>query len=225
MSDPLAIPGSIVAVLGLHGILVRGVANFERGEGPLLTNGNHALAVVLLGNAGGSIWPSFRSWLRGYNGVDPLDTWSKRVIRPLAEKLGATAYFPSDPPWQPFQQWAMRAEGLKPSPLGLLIHPQFGLWHGYRGALGFPFEIETSSRVADHPCDSCVAKPCLTACPVGAVNGSSFDVPACRSYLGKEAGGKTRVASGCLARNACPVGTEFRYPPEQVKFHMQALMG
>ena len=30
----------------------------------------------------------------------------------------------------------MRAEGLKPSPLGVLVHPDFGLWHGYRGAIG-----------------------------------------------------------------------------------------
>jgi hypothetical protein len=224
MSGPSAIPNLIAAVLHPDGILVRGVVSFAPGEGPFLADGKQALAVVLLGNAGGSIWPSFRSWLRGYDGVDPLDTWSKQLIRPVAEKLGATAYFPSDPPWQPFQQWAMRAEGLKPSPLGILIHPKFGLWHGYRGALGFPFEIETSAKVSVHPCDGCIDKPCLTACPVGAVSRSSFDVPACRSHLSKEAGGKTCVASGCLARNACPVGTEFRYPPKQLKFHMQALM-
>ncbi len=31
----------------------------------------------------------------------------------------------------------MAAEGLKPSPLGLLMHPEYGLWHGYRGAILF----------------------------------------------------------------------------------------
>ena len=36
----------------------------------------------------------------------------------------------------------MRAEGLKPSPIGILMHPQFGLWHAYRGALLFDVEIE-----------------------------------------------------------------------------------
>ena len=31
----------------------------------------------------------------------------------------------------------MRAEAVAPSPLGILIHPDYGLWHAYRGALAF----------------------------------------------------------------------------------------
>ena len=58
---------------------------------------------------------------------------------------GGTAWFPSEKPWQPFQQWAMRAEGLKASPLGVLIHPDYGLWHGYRGAIGFAARMEFSA--------------------------------------------------------------------------------
>lgn len=225
MSGPSAHLERISEALGPSGILVRGVVNFRPGEGPMLADGSRALSVVLLGNAGSSIWPAFSRWRETYQGADPLDTWSKQLIHPLANDLGAAAYFPSDPPWQPFQQWAMKVEGLKPSPLAILIHPRYGLWHGYRGALGFSFEIEASAKAAGHPCDSCIKKPCLTACPAGVVNRSGFDVVTCRSYLGSEPGEKTCVVSGCLARNACPVGTEFRYLPEQLKFHMQALMG
>ena len=31
------------------------------------------------------------------------------------------------------------------------------------------------------------------------------------------------MQSGCIARNACPVGAEYRYPVEQLRFHMDAL--
>lgn len=223
MRPPSSVLDGIAASLGRHGILIRGVVNFGPGEGPLLGDGSLARAVILLGNVGGSIWPAFTEWRKGRDGPDPLDTWSKSLIRPLAEQVGAAAYFPSDPPWQPFQQWAMKAEGLKSSPLGILIHPQFGLWHGYRGALGFPFAIENSPE-AEHPCESCADKPCVSACPVNAVSLSGFDIPRCRAYLASDAGKATCMVSGCVARNACPVGARYRYPPKQLEFHMEALM-
>ena len=55
-----------------------------------------------------------------------------------AAEIGGQAIFPSDKPYMPFQQWAMQAEGLKKSPLGMLIHPVYGLWHAYRGAILMP---------------------------------------------------------------------------------------
>jgi len=224
MSGPLSILRQVGQTLEPHGIHVRGALNFRAGEGPALTDGSYASSITLLGNIGGSIWPAFTRWRETYDGSDPLDTWSKQLIRPLAETLGATAYFPSDPPWQPFQQWAMRAEGLEPSPLGILIHPQYGLWHGYRAALGFSFRIDAPVTQASHPCDTCTERPCLTACPVDAISMTGFHVPTCRTYLAKESGKKSCMISGCLARNACPVGEGFRYPPEQLKFHMAALV-
>ncbi|KGE00675.1 4Fe-4S dicluster domain-containing protein [Rhizobium sp. YS-1r] len=224
MSGLPAVLDRISEALEPHGIFARGIVSFGPDEGPLLADGSKARSVVLLGNLGGSMWPAFARWRRSYDGPDPLDTWSKQRIRPLAEELGATAYFPSDRPWQPFQQWAMKAEGLKPSPLGILIHPQYGLWHGYRGALGFPFKIETNITKPGHPCDTCRDKPCLTACPVAAIGLSGFDIAACRSHLTSESGKKACMTYGCLARNACPIGAQFRYPPEQLRFHMEALI-
>lgn len=186
--------------------------------------GRRARTVVLLGNVGGSIWKPFSEWRRrNPDAADPLDAWSTAVIRPVAEALGGTAFFPSEKPWQPFQQWAMRAEGLRPSPLGILVHPDYGLWHGYRGAIGFAKPVAFVSEPArPHPCDHCPDKPCLSACPAGAVLPDRFDVPACRTYLAGEGEG-TCMQVGCLARNACPVGAAYRYPAEQLRFHMDAL--
>ena len=209
--------------LAPHGIHLRGVVNFAAGEGPVLGNGASALSVVLLGNVGGSIWTSFAAWRESYGGAHPLDQWSKAIIHPVAERVGAEAFFPSDPPWQPFQQWAMKAEAMQASPLGILIHPVYGLWHGYRGALAFRHPLETVPEASPHPCASCSTKPCTTSCPVGAVRANGFDVARCRAYLRTEAARSTCLASGCVARNACPVGAGYRYPPAQLRFLMDGL--
>jgi ferredoxin len=223
MSGPSAVCRQVALALEPAGIHLRGVVNFGQGEGPPLEDGSPAQSVLLLGNIGGSIWPAFSAWRKGFEGRDPLDTWSREMILPVARRLEATAYFPSDTPWQPFQQWATRAEAMQASPLGILIHPAHGLWHGYRGALGFRFELPARAAVPNHPCETCLEKPCLSACPVGAIGADRFDVAACRSYLDTQRGDETCRVSGCVARNACPAGAGSRYPEAQLRFHMGSL--
>ena len=138
--------------------------------------------------------------------------------------------FPSDgPPWFPFQQWARRAEPVAPSPLMLLLHPQYGLWHAYRFALVLPLLdagdaaalSEAAQTSATDVCARCVDQPCLQACPVGAFTGTLYRVDECASHLHAPAG-EGCMQSGCLARRACPVGPELRYQPEHAAFHMAA---
>lgn len=227
MNGGPALLSDLKAALEPHGIFLRGVIGFD-GDGPALNNGTQARTVILLGNIGGSIWEPFSRWRAQPENTgrrDPLDDWSKAVIGPVAARSGATAYFPSDPPWQPFQQWAMRAEGLRASPLGILIHPEYGLWHGYRGALGFGVALDIASGqvTREHPCDRCETKPCLSHCPVNAVTSSGFSVADCRSHLRSGEGQTGCVKKGCLARAACPIGVSYQYPPEQLAFHMAAL--
>ncbi len=216
------------AALASHGLFLRGTVHFSDAQAaPRLADGRPAASVLLVGNIGGSLWSAFARWRSERpdgGGDDPLDDWSKQVIRPVAADLGATVWCPSDPPWQPFQQWAMRAEGLRPSPLGILIHPVYGLWHGYRAALGFAEAVgEPSAPAGPHPCDSCVAKPCLSSCPAEAVHPDAFDVVACRDHLRTPAGQAGCLQTGCLARAACPVGAQYRYDTPQLRFHMAAL--
>lgn len=152
-----------------------------------------------------------------------MDRWAKRVVDPIATRLGARAAFPNDKPYLPFQRWAQRAEDVHPSPLGLLIHPEHGLWHAYRAALLFPGAVEDLPKRAGRPspCESCVGKPCLSACPVDAFSGSGYDVGACASHLRTDAAPRC-VTLGCRARDACPVGTASRYGEAQIRFHMRA---
>src|SRR5690606_14310966 len=143
---------------------------------------------------------------------NPLDGWSRHILESMAEETGARVLMPNDRPFAPFQQWAMRAEGLSPSPLGLLAHPAYGLWHAYRGALLFDREIDIPLVEKQiHPCTACDGKPCVNACTVGAFSGEEFAYERCLEHVRGPAGAVCR-SGGCLARNACPVGAGWRYP-------------
>ncbi|ESR26700.1 ferredoxin [Lutibaculum baratangense] len=220
--DPAPACRDVAAALAAHGLSVRGgFAPLGEDVVPEAAPGVPARALVLVGNTGGAMWRNFAPHIDG--APHPLDRWTRAVVGPIAEALGARAVFPFEAPPLPFQRWAKRAEGLSSSPLGLLVHPVYGLWHAYRAALLFPVEIADLPTVPAEPspCESCRERPCLSACPVGAFGEGGYDVPACASRLRAPGGHRCR-SSGCLARDACPVGREHRYPPEQVAFHMSA---
>lgn len=214
--------------LSASGLALRGGFNIGPAENaPLLDTGKPSSSVILVGNIGGAFWPHFKRWRDNQprHLENPLDTWSRATIETAVAGLGATFISPSDKPFRPFQQWAMRAEGLRPSPLGVLIHPAWGLWHAYRGALLFDRPLGlTEPEAAEHLCDSCAAKPCLSACPVEAYTATRFDHAACLTHVRGQQGSRCRD-HGCLDRNACPYGTDYRYPAEMQAFIMRAYAG
>lgn len=220
-------PAAIEAALAASGLILRGGFGFAPGEAaPAGPSGTPARSVLLVGQAGGAPWPHFLRWRQTQPGDlrDPLDTWSRLVIGAVAQEFGARAVSPSDRPYLPFQQWAMRAEGLRPSPLGILMHPEYGLWHAYRGALLFDVEIPIQApREVIHLCDLCAGKPCLKSCPVDAYSADGFAYQACLDHVRAPAGEACR-GGGCLDRNACPYGTDYRYRQDEQAFHMAAFM-
>jgi ferredoxin len=213
----------ITAALGANGLILRGGFVFPDNEDALHgSSGAPARSLLLVGQAGAAPWPHFLRWREQQPPTiaNPFDSWSRQVIGAVAEAFGARAVSPSDKPYLPFQQWAMRAEGLKPSPLGILMHPLYGLWHAYRGALLFEEEIALPQQgEAIHLCDACVAKPCLKSCPVDAYSRDGFAYQACLAHV-RGANGEPCRSGGCLDRNACPYGMEYRYPPDIQAFHM-----
>jgi hypothetical protein len=214
----------ILAAIARTGLVPRGAFLLSDGErrGALA----EVRTIVLAGMVGRDGWASFAASAEASDGADhPLDRWSRRVIEALARDLGARAFFPfGGPPFWPFQQWARRSEPVHPSPIGLLIHPRYGLWHSYRGALGLSEALDVPEpTAAPSPCDSCSGRWCLKTCPVGAFSTSGYDVAACASHLEDPAGADCMDA-GCRARRACPVGEAHAYGPGQANFTMRAFL-
>jgi epoxyqueuosine reductase QueG len=176
--------------------------------------------VILIGNAGPDMFRRYAAE-RGAASTS-LDDWTRKTVDRLAAELDATAAYPFDTPHLPFLTWARRGGGGHVSPLGLNVHATFGLWHAYRAALLFPVAFDLPRHGAGaHPCDSCEGKPCLSACPVSAFDGSSYNVSACGRHI-LEDPAQDCVPSGCKARLACPVGRDYTYGPQQMAHHMEA---
>lgn len=193
----------------------------SRDKVPLLADGRKAGTVVLIGSAGPDLWRHFQAECP--SGPDPLDRWTAQRLGQIAETFGARAVFPFQTPFLPFQSWLKRAAHSHVSPLGILIHREYGLWHAIRGALLFAEKLELPQvQSGPSPCAACVMQPCMTACPVNAFSTRGLDIALCAAHLA-DAQGEACRSHGCMARRACPVGVSYQHGPEQAAFHMAAL--
>ena len=206
------------------------LAENEIPENAVFEAGRRAL---LVGNAGPEMWKHFSTSREYKDGLpDSMDRWTRRVVDNVAMMLGAATAYPFDKPYWPFQRIAMRTTGVGQSPLGMLIHPEFGLWHGYRALLIFDLDQENLIHInglaedgdnrIQHPCDVCVDQPCLDACPVGAFGTEKdYDREACLGHVNSRTPPNC-LDIGCSSRNACPIGKNCQYSDEQIRFHMSA---
>ena len=118
-------------------------------------------------------------------------------------------------------QWAVDSGRCWPSPVGLLVHDEAGLFLSFRGALALPDRLDLAAPPT-RPCDTCAA-PCTTACPVSALaERQAYDVSRCQAHVASPEGAACR--QGCLVRRACPVAKDFQRRTEQSTFHMSAFM-
>lgn len=218
----------VPAVSGLDAI-----ARAAKGHGLAIVGAFHPQAedlppdgcatLVLLGPGGPEMWHAFTaSPEAGDDAPHPMDRWSSRVIRAMAEDFDAEALFPfGGPPYQPFQRWATRGEDARVSPVAMQVTSTRGLWTSYRGALALHERLELPPGSSSDPCLDCAA-PCLTACPVNAFDDGAYDVPTCTSHVQSPAG--TGCGEGCLVRRSCPAGAALGLPVAQRVFHLQAFL-
>ncbi len=221
----------LVEALDNQKLIVFGVLEIAKEDCPAGEEALCGKSAIMVGNAGPDLWAVFSKSAEFKDGLaDSLNRWTERVIGTIAEQYNCRALYPFGEPFWPFQRLAQRASGIRPSPLGILIHPEYGLWHAFRAVLVFEGKGELADEVQSlmqasgdltHPCDTCVDKPCLTACPVGAFSGEALDVKACFSHIDSTSDPKC-MQLGCRARDACPIGVQYRNTDAQVRFHMKS---
>ena len=177
--------------------------------------------LILLGPLEPGFWPYFTASDEYRDqAADPLDRWSTRVVGALADSLGGHPFFPfGGPPYQPFLRWAQESGRAHASPVGLLVHDTAGMMVSYRGAIGFSYEI-SMPKPELNPCESCADTPCVTACPVDALGGETYDVDGCKADLDRP--GNDCMARGCAVRRACPISQTYARLEDQSAFHMRA---
>lgn len=167
-----------------------------------------------------AFWPGFTAAPEATDGQpDAMDRWSLRVITDWATALGATPLFPfGGPPWAPFVDWALASGRVHSSPLGMVVHPDAGLFLSFRGALALRDPVAVPPR-CPHPCNNCPDRPCRTACPVDAFASGIYDVPQCRKHL-RSTEGFDCMSKGCAARRACPNGKSYGRIDAHSAYHM-----
>jgi hypothetical protein len=193
-----------------------------------------ARTVVVIGNGGTAFWEAFRSRREAGDpaasrGPNPLDDFTRSVVREAVDAAGvdpkARLVFPFElrPVLLSFVHLAERAGLGRTSLLGVLVHPEFGPWMALRAALLLPFVLD-APRPADgfDPCPTCIERPCIAACPGGAIGPAGWDVPGCAAH--RLSGHGDGCDAGCHARIACVIGPAHRYPPDALAFH-QAYAG
>ena len=143
---------NILILIEKAGFVARG--GFHPGPADLVpdvADDSPAQTLILVGNAGPSMWKTFAR--ERDPRTDLLDEWTREKLDKVAEVIGAKALFPFTQPYHPFQLWAQIAEDCHISPLGITIHPDYGLWHAYRGALAIAERIDLPhSEQRDSPC-------------------------------------------------------------------------
>lgn len=103
------------------------------------------------------------------------------------------------------------------SPFMVGVNQHFGSWFAYRCLVLANTELPVTPAYCDaSPCDSCASKICISACPAKALEGGEFNLMKCINYRRQP---ESKCRTTCIARVSCPVGTEHRYPREQIAYH------
>lgn len=172
--------------------------------------------LILIGHVGRRLWDCVQA--AKLTGPDPIDDYSIHTVDQLFSEVlpdrARRVIYPGPGPigLQALGQWAGWHQ---PSPFMVGIDPTWGSWFAYRIVLLTDSHFLPTPRVdRQNPCLNCAELPCITACPPNALGDGHFNLDTCSNWRLTP---DSPCAEGCLARNACPVGEEYRYNSAQIK--------
>lgn len=175
-------------------------------------------SLILFGNGGPAFWRAFRQQPR--QGSDPLDAYAKQVVGEFMERQFAGLAFRFLYPGNalvPLQALGQQVGWHQDSPLKIGISDTWGLWFAYRALVWVDADLAVSPVVTSvSPCGQCSAKPCVAACPAGALESGNLDLARCLAFRLQDG---SPCALQCVARQACPVAPEQRYDQDQIAYH------
>lgn len=172
--------------------------------------------LILLGHGGKQLWARVQA--AGMAGEHPIDDYViQTVAQVFAGHFADNSYrivYPGTAPVG-LQQLGSLAGWHHPSPFMVGIDCEWGSWFAYRAAIladtdFLPFLLVDRS----HPCPTCSGRPCISACPAAAMADGGFALDKCLAYRRQEG---SACQFTCLARSACPVGSEHRYSEAQLR--------
>ena len=172
---------------------------------------------ILLGPREPGFW-DFVTDQPTFTGADPLDNWSRGAITTLAKLTCSQAVFPfGGPPHHPFIAWALRSGEVWTSPWVCSFTKRPDYWCPIVERW-CSMKLSSCPPPAQSPCDSCVDKPCLSACPVSALTPDAYDVESCKDQMDVDAD----CRAACRVRMSCPISQAYGRDPAQTGFHMEA---
>jgi len=175
--------------------------------------------LILIGNVGPAFWRALNR--SRPSGANPIDDFSTRTVhdwlQPLMRAPMIDWIYPGEMPIN-LQALGELAGWHHPSLLKLGIHPDWGSWFAYRALVLAETDLPLTpiAAPAPSPCARCADTPCVSACPARAIAPDGLTMEACLSYRLSES---SACVDTCLARLACPLGSDARYPVEQIR-HM-----
>ena len=181
-------------------------------------------SAVVFGNGGAALWESMVEAIRTDPGrltttEHPLDDHVQRALEAADRRPGRSRRWircaATEAVMVDFRSLALAAGLGHASRMGLLLHPDYGLWTGLRAACLTTEELPiTGPLPGDGPCDGCPA-PCADACPGSAFVDGSWDPGRCAAFHVES----TTCRGSCASRRACPVGAAHAYGDEQETYH------
>ncbi len=168
--------------------------------------------LILIGHAGRALWAAVQR--QRPPGPDPIDA---HTVQTLQHWLGDTRHhllYPGPAPVG-LQALGSLAGWHHPSPMMIGVDATWGSWHAYRAVVLADTDFPATPQAAPNAaCPTCAARRCASACPADALSGPQFDLSRC---AGERLRPGSACAEGCLARLACPVGSEHRYDAAQIR--------